>query len=90
MGIKSTSNISRESAIVRIKTIDYLILNRKYQELEDTSHEHNLSIREYVETRRTELLEYETDLLDWTDSMLEDNMDKPYYRHGMFDNYLIV
>lgn len=90
MGIKSTSNISRESAIDRIKTIDYLILHRKYRELESISNERGHSIREYVESRRTELLGYETDISEWTDYMLEENMDEPYYRHSMFDNYLIV
>jgi hypothetical protein len=31
----------------------------------------------------------EGELSKWTDKMLEDKMDEPFYRFSMFDNYLI-
>ncbi len=90
MGIKSTQYITRDSCIRRIKKIDYLIFHRKYRDIEQTTSEYDYNLQDWVnETRPLLLQEQEGDLEDWTDEMLEDKMDEPFYRFSMFDNYLI-
>lgn len=88
MGIQSTSNISRETAINRILKIDALIADKNYRELESETSEHDIDLAEYVNKAEPLNVDEET-LLKWTDTMLEDKMDEPFYRLSMFDNYLI-
>lgn len=87
MGIQSTQYVSRETAISRIVDIDYLILKKRYRSLEDCTSESDYNIQEYVDNYT--INNTEVDLLEWTDTMLEDKMDEPYYRFSMFDNYCV-
>ena len=87
MGIKSTVRILRNDAIERIKEVDYLIFKKKYRDLEECTSEHDYDIRNYVD--RYNVNYSDVDLTQWTDTMLEDKMDEPFYRYSMFNNYLI-
>lgn len=87
MGIQSTTYITREVAMERIKEVDYLIFKKKYRALEECASEHDYNLKDYVDTYSIDYTD--VDLFDWTDRMLEDKMDEPYYRYSMFDNYLI-
>lgn len=82
MGIKSTMTISRDAAICRIETIQELILLKDYRGLESTTTETSHSISVFIDEGIVP-----ADFSKWTNKMLEDQMDKPYYRHSMFDNY---
>lgn len=88
MGIKSTRDISREIAIERILEMDALIEDRNYREIENNSGEHDYNLPEYINDVKPLNINKET-LEKWTDTMIEDKMDEPYYRYSMFDNYLI-
>ena len=87
MGIKSTVRILRNDAIERIKNVDYLILKKRYRDLEECTSEHDYDIRNYVDSYNVNYSD--VDLTQWTDTMLEDKMDEPFYRYSMFNNYLI-
>jgi hypothetical protein len=88
MGIRSTQYVSREQAIERIVLIDSLATEKRYRTLEsetfDTDHDLNEFVDEYVPQS------YTADMLEeWTNTMLTDKLDKPFFRTTMFDNYLI-
>jgi len=87
MGIRSTKYLSREDMIERIKEIDYLILKKRYRDLENCTSEYDYNLRDYVDNY--DIMGCDIDLTQWTDTMLEDKMDEPFYRFSMFDNYLI-
>ena len=87
MSIKSTQEISREEAIIRIQIIVELALKRDYKELESKSFERDHSIEKFVQYFRAPI---DMPYIDkWTNRMLENVVDKPFYRKSMFDNYLI-
>ena len=88
MGIQSTQDVSRAEAINRIYEIDELILNKKYKDLEDTTGEHDINLESFVNSE-CDLIR-DKDLSNWTDTMLEDKIDEPFYRYSMFDNYAIT
>ena len=84
MGIQSTQYITRERAIARIYTISNYILLKDYAGLEDAMGYEEGSIEAFINTTtRAECVE------NWTNDMLADKMDEPFYRFSMFDNYLI-
>lgn len=87
MSIQSTVDITREAAIYRITKIAELIKDRNFLEIEQNSLEHDCDIREFVNKYQNEDF---SNLEKWTDRMLEDIMDKPYFRHSIFDNYLVI
>lgn len=88
MGIKSTSYVTRESAISRILEVDGLLCQKHYRALEATTSEHNYDLEAFVDS--TEPLNVTHGCLSrWTDTMLEDKLDEPFYRWSMFDNYYI-
>ncbi len=101
MGIESTAYITREEAIDRIREIANLISSARLgyrvmrvdvgeeeicREIEEDSGEYDYDVQEFVddwEPIDTSGLE------NWTDEMLGDYMDKPFFRYSMFSNYLI-
>lgn len=88
MGIQSTQDISKCDAINRIHKIDELVLNRKYKDLEDTTGEYDINLESFIDSECA--LIGERNLSSWTDTMLENKMDEPFYRYSMFDNYVIT
>lgn len=88
MGIKSTRDIKRSTAIARILEIDALIIDKDYREIERKVSESDNQLQYLVdEAEPLNIDEYA--LSKWTDSMLGDQMDTPLYRYSLFDNYLI-
>lgn len=86
MSIKSTKHIARQVAIDRIKLIQQLVIDKDYQELEQKVFEPDYTVQQFIDKHEL------TDIFDidkWTNKMLEDLMDEPFYRESMFDNYLI-
>lgn len=86
MGIRSTQYISRENAIERIKTVASLILDQNYVALEVISFDPEENIRSVVDSG----IDFDIDNIEkWTDTMLADKLDEPFFRFSMFDNYLV-
>lgn len=94
MSIKSTQTITRERAIERIKEIYALGLNGYYKFLEERTFEQEHDVENFVNsflndgTECSQIIDV-FNLDKWTNSMLEDKMDEPFYRFSMFDNYTI-
>lgn len=86
MSIQSTSTISREDAIKRIKQISNFIINKNYKKLSENTLESEFGIKKFIDNWEP----IDLDRLDyWSDSMLEDYIDRPFFRHSLFDNYQI-
>jgi hypothetical protein len=90
MSIKSTIRISRQDAINRIKLINKLILQLNYHKIEQESSEDSISIERWVNDYYDVLLsKKQVDVNMYSNSMLADIMDLPFYRTSIFNNYII-
>lgn len=88
MSIKTTIPIGRHTAIHRIHSISRVIEEKAYRVLEEGCLEPDINMAEFVESNYTKQIPI-TELENWTDEMLEHQMDRPVYRYSMFDNYMI-
>jgi len=86
MSIKSTVYITREHAISRITEMLELFISNNYKEIEARSFEQDVNLQKFIDGWK---IIYPRNLEKWTDLMLGDYMDKPFFRHSMFENYLI-
>lgn len=84
MSIQTTQTITQEIAVSRINRIKSLVIEQDYKGIENTTFESDYSISKFV--GKGVVL---TDLSKCTNSMLEEQMDQPFYRFSMFDNYQI-
>ena len=84
MGIQSTMDITRAQALERIEQKDRLALMAEFMEIEGTTNETH-GLQDFVYNYRQDHI----NLHKYTDTMLEDIMDLPFYRYSMFDNYKI-
>ena len=93
MGIKSTVYWVRSDAISRIQEIYNLISTKNFRELEKRTSEPEYNMLEYVKDyHKNEIANGEVDIdniENYTNKMLGDIMDEPYYRMNIFENYLI-
>lgn len=89
MGIQSTNWIPREEMINRILKIDRLLQDKDYRGIEEASYEHDYSVQEFVDNHKPQCFNKEQ-LGRFTDSMLEEIIDKPFFRYSMFENYLVT
>lgn len=87
MGIQSTNTISRQEAIERIIFIYSIIEKKNYILLETYSFEPEENLQKFVDT--TEVIDT-SNLCFYTNKMLEDILDKSFFRYSMFDNYSIT
>ena len=86
MSIQSTAYITREEAIDRIKEIAMWFLVKNYREVEINSFDPDVNMLKFVDN----WIPIDVFSVDnWTNKMLEDYMDSPFFRYSMFDNYLI-
>lgn len=85
MGIQSTQEITRERAINRIMDVTLMVIAKDYRGLEATTTETDHSLSVFIDEENV----LRGSLTNWTDKMLEDQLDKPFYRFSMFDNYHI-
>lgn len=86
MSIQSTRTISREAAINRIFRIQVLALGTDYRELEYVTDDSDYDLKRFIDNYAYINL---THIDKWTNKMLEDIMDKPFFRYSMFHNYSI-
>lgn len=92
MSIQTTLNISRENAISRLLLVANLVSSRDYLELESNSSE-DAPAHIFVDDDDSQAIAQKllnSDLSKWTNNMLENVLDKPFFRLSMFDNYIIV
>lgn len=82
MGIQSTRDISRQDAIDRIEKIINLVKNKNYREIENVSNETDYNVQSFVDK-----VIIDDNIDNWTNKMLEDVIDCPFFRYSMFDNY---
>lgn len=91
MGIESTHYVTREWAIARLLAVYDVVKDKHYRRLEEITFEDEF----YRETEQMVKFFKETecfcedDLRKWTDKMLEELIDQPYFRKSMLDNYII-
>ena len=88
MGIHSTRKISRKDAINRILFINDCCLEKDYLGLEQKTFEHEsgINLKQFVDSYS----EIDVSNIDrWTNYMLEEVIDLPFFRNSMFDNYVI-
>lgn len=86
MGYQSTVQISRQEAIDRIQDIHHLIVCKRYKDLVDNSFETDYSVKKYVE----DYVPIDIGLVhQWSTDMIADQMNEPYFRRSLFDNYIV-
>lgn len=83
MGVKSTMQISRKDAINRITEIQELFASNNFQAVESITYETEYNIREFFNSVML------FDISKWTNSMLADLLETPFFRFSMFDNYMV-
>lgn len=85
MGVKSTRHITRSQAIDRINRILSLTKAKDYRAVESETEEDPQNLEKFVdEYSKSELV-----VDKWTNRMLENLIDKPFFRHSEFDNYIV-
>lgn len=88
MGIQSTEYVTRQAAITRVLEIDALLMQKRYRDIEEATSEHDYSVENFVNETKPLCITLD-EIEQWTDSMIEDKLDEPFYRWSMFDNYYI-
>ena len=89
MGIKSTCYLERSVIIERIVEIDEYLINKMFRKIENTTFENDYNLEQFVKNKEPVNATIES-LEQWTDTMLTDKLDEPFYRFSMLDNYLVA
>ena len=93
MSIQSTIRITRDSAIKRVKDVYKAICARDYYSLgkmsfEDDRFEGARFVHKFVAD--FDVCAFDIKNVDkWTDGMLADVLDGPFFRWSKFDNYVV-
>ena len=87
MGIQSTSYKTRDFAISRIKEVNDLASQKKYRDLDSICNESDHNLQEFVDSYAP--IDVES-MEDWTNVMLAEKLDKPFFRESYFDNYVVT
>ena len=84
MGIQSTRQLTREDAIARLTKINDMLIMGNYKGIVESSEEYN-------EGDLQNMIPVNLDNVEgWTNKMLENQLEKKFWRFSMFDNYWIV
>lgn len=91
MGIQNTLDITLEDAIARIRKIATLITNQHYRDLQAASFEDAAaaSVIDCPDAQALAKKVLNAELLTWTDKMITEVLERPFYRFSYFENYLI-
>jgi len=90
MGIQHTIDITREQAIDRIKCISNLVLEKDFLKIEQTRNYEDDSLTDFVADNINTVEEITLNCDKYTNQMLEEIIDKPFYRFSMFENYFVI
>ena len=63
-----------------------IVLTKDYRVMEYSTNEHDEDLESFVDRGLDFTL---SSISKWTDRMLEDKMDEPFYRYSIFENYLV-
>ena len=86
MSIQSTKEVTREWAIQRIEMIYNIIRNRHYMDLFNESYEPKYDLRIFID----EFIHFDIiNIGRWTNNMLGDKLDEPFFRESIYDNYIV-
>ena len=84
MGIQSTRQLTREDAIARLTEINNMLIISNYRGIVESG-------TEYDEVDLQNMIPVNLDNVEgWTNKMLENQLEKKFWRFSMFDNYWIV
>lgn len=86
MSSQTTRTITRKAAVARITKIVTLHSMKDYWAIYDTGFEVDYAVQQFVDSA----IPNTHDIEKWTIKMLEDVMDKPFFRYSMFDNYWVI
>lgn len=87
MSIQSTQKITRKAAISRIIEMTNLLNEKNYREICEKTFEPEINLQQFVD----ESIPIDTSNIEnWTDKMLSDQTDRPFFRASIFENYLII
>ena len=86
MSIQSTKTVTREWAIWRIRHVMEQKKDSNYRVIENITYEPYGNIREFVASPVPDI----EDIEKWTNGMLEELIDEPFFRESLFDNYDVV
>lgn len=87
MSIQTTKTITRANAILRISKIASLIKQKDFYAIDTHCSESDYSTIDLV--GRGVGFKFKQ-LEKWTNKMLEDKMDEPFFRVSLFDNYIVA
>jgi uncharacterized membrane protein len=81
----STQTITRKAAIARLRQITEFVKVKNYRGIEQVTNECEDDLQPFVDKGiETEIVfEY------WTNRMLSDRMDQPFYRYTMNETYYV-
>lgn len=86
MSIQTTEHIQREYAIARISWVCELVYRHDYKALEEFTFEPDGNLTEFVDNG----IDFKPEFVGmWTSQMLEDVINKPFFRRTMFENYTV-
>lgn len=85
MSIQTTIHIPRAQALARITEVSNYLDEKNYRAIGENAFE---------TYRLDDFFEMESfgdeNLDNWTNEMLENVMDRPYYRYSLFENYYVI
>jgi hypothetical protein len=87
MSIQTTYTVRRDWAIRRIREIAWLVREKDYKAVDDRTFEQDEDLQAFMDTP----LDFEPGAVcRWTNEMLEDRLDQPFWRSSMFHNYAVT
>lgn len=89
MSMQTTREISRETAIERIVAIRNLAQSEDYVAIEKITNETEHSLQSFVQEALEGELTYLRNINKWTNKMLEEQINKPFFRFSRLDNYSV-
>lgn len=87
MSIQTTVTLNRTVAINRIIRMEFLIQSKDYVNIQQKTFEPDESINELINNHKNLDL---PNIENWTNEILEEILDKPFYRQSLFENYRVV
>lgn len=87
MSIKTTQTVSRRWAIERIQNIYQYVLDKNFIAVANSTFEPDNNLTLFVCETEIHLIGH---IDKWTNEMIEEILDMPFFRKSMFDNYFVV
>ena len=90
MGIQTTVRITREEAIKRLISISVSIRAKRYVAIDEGTREDEVDLESFVDDfEQAKCLKIENHGKKFSDKMLEDYMNQPFFRFSPCENYMV-